>query len=220
MDRYEETFQTWNKVAQLYEDIFMDLDIYNDTYDYFLGLLKTKYLSILEIGCGPGNITKYLLSRRPDLKIKGIDISQNMIELAQKNNPTAQFEVMDGRAIQQLQASFDAIVCGFIIPYLSQNDCSTFLSNSSQKLNSDGFIYLSFVDGDYQNSDFITGSSGDRAYFYYYNADFIKKELKANQLEVLKIIDKPYLKSDNTKEIHKVIIAQKEGDSLTIQQAE
>ena len=56
MDKYKETFKTWNKVASLYEDKFMDLDLYNNTYDYFCELVKDN-AKILEIGCGPGNIT-------------------------------------------------------------------------------------------------------------------------------------------------------------------
>ena len=32
-NRYTETFETWNKVAALYQDKFMDLDLYNDTYE-------------------------------------------------------------------------------------------------------------------------------------------------------------------------------------------
>jgi hypothetical protein len=31
MDRYKETFETWNKVASLYQDKFMELDLYNDS---------------------------------------------------------------------------------------------------------------------------------------------------------------------------------------------
>ena len=34
MDKYKETFKTWNKVASLYQDKFMELDLYNDTYDF------------------------------------------------------------------------------------------------------------------------------------------------------------------------------------------
>lgn len=33
MDKYKETFETWNNVASMYHDKFMDLDLYNDTYD-------------------------------------------------------------------------------------------------------------------------------------------------------------------------------------------
>ena len=39
MDKYKETFETWNKVASLYQDKFMDLDIYNHTYDFICSSL-------------------------------------------------------------------------------------------------------------------------------------------------------------------------------------
>ena len=32
-DKYTETFETWDKVAKLYQDLFMDLNLYDDTYD-------------------------------------------------------------------------------------------------------------------------------------------------------------------------------------------
>lgn len=84
MDKYLETFETWNNVAKLYENKFMDLDLYNDTYEKFCEILLKKNSKILEIGCGPGNITKYLLAKRPDFDILGTDISPNMIELAKR----------------------------------------------------------------------------------------------------------------------------------------
>src|SRR5437016_8972835 len=109
MDTYKETFETWNKVASLYEDKFMYLDIYNETYDVFCNSISKDNPNILEIGCGPGNITKYLLSKREDFHIDGIDIAPNMIELAKKNNPTANFSVMDSRRINELDKFYDEI---------------------------------------------------------------------------------------------------------------
>ena len=53
MDRYQETFNTWNKVAKLYQDKFMDLDLYDDTYDTFCEAVNIENATILEIGCGP-----------------------------------------------------------------------------------------------------------------------------------------------------------------------
>ena len=102
MDRYKETFDTWNKVASIYQDKFMDMALYNDTYDYICNSIAKPKAKLLEIGCGPGNITKYLLSKRPDFDIFGIDIAPNMIELAKKNNPTANFDIMDSRQINNL----------------------------------------------------------------------------------------------------------------------
>jgi trans-aconitate methyltransferase len=62
---------------------------------------------ILEIGCGPGNLTKYLLSKRPDFDILGIDIAPNMIEFAGKSNPTASFAVMDSRQYKKSESEID-----------------------------------------------------------------------------------------------------------------
>lgn len=84
MDRYQETFKTWDKIAQIYEDKFMGLDLYNDTYDIFCNLISKNNPYILEIGCGPGNITQYLLAKNPNFRITAIDNSENMIKLARK----------------------------------------------------------------------------------------------------------------------------------------
>src|SRR5690606_38021251 len=99
MDRYQITFQTWDKVAEVYQDIFMDMALYNNTYDAFCSLIRNPNPRIFEIGCGPGNITRYLLSKRPDFKIEAIDIAPKMIKLAKTNNPQATFRVMDCREI-------------------------------------------------------------------------------------------------------------------------
>jgi len=209
MDKYQVTFETWNKIAQLYENKFMDLDIYNDTYDIFCNSLKKHNASILEIGCGPGNITKYLLTKNPDLNIKGIDISENMVELARKNNPSAKFEIMDTRKIHRINEKFDAIVCGFCIPYLSQSDCLKLITDCKNLLTESGILYLSFVTGNYENSGFITGSGGGRTYFYYHNLDYLEKELNANNFETNELLLKNYKKADGTAEIHTILISKK-----------
>ena len=53
-------------------------------------LLQTFYKNskLFEIGCGPGNITKYLIYKNPNYKILATDAAPNMIALAKKNNPT------------------------------------------------------------------------------------------------------------------------------------
>ncbi|MBE8723385.1 class I SAM-dependent DNA methyltransferase [Flavobacterium hungaricum] len=213
MDNYLETFATWNKIAQLYEDVFMDLDLYNDTYDLFCDLLSKNNAAILEIGCGPGNITKYLLNKRPDFEILGTDIAPNMIELAQKNCPSAKFELIDSRKIEQIKSKFDAVLCGFCIPYLSESDVEKIIRDCKNLLHNNGILYLSFVEGEKEKSGFIKGSTGDRTYFYYHNLEKLKNQLKANAFKNLNLIRKNYLKKDLTEEIHTIIIAQKTAET-------
>ncbi|HMO34245.1 MAG TPA: class I SAM-dependent methyltransferase [Lacibacter sp.] len=209
MDRYKETFETWNKVASLYQDKFMDLDLYNETYDFVCNSINKKYAKLLEIGCGPGNITKYLLSARPDFDIFGIDIAPNMIELAKKNNPTASFAIMDSRKIDEIETKYDGIVCGFCLPYLSHSDSRKFITDCYNLLNEEGLIYISFVEGDQSKSDFQIGSSGDRSYFYYHNLNELNTQLAENNFEEFKIFNVEYKKTETDIDIHTILIAKK-----------
>jgi len=211
MDSYKETFDTWNKVASLYQDKFMNLELYNETYDFICNSIAKENAALLEIGCGPGNITKYLLHKRPDFKILGTDIAPNMIALAQKNNPTANFAVMDSRAIDQLTTTFDGIIIGFCLPYLSPADTEKLIADANSLLHEDGFVYVSFVEGDPAKSGFLTASTGDRTYFYYYDLKKLKEQFIANGFEILQLFKVEYERSATEKEIHTILTAKKKN---------
>lgn len=208
MDKYKETFETWDKVASLYQEKFMDLDLYDGTYDFFCRSITKAKAGILEIGCGPGNITRYLLSRRPDFNILGTDVSPNMIHLARNNNPAADFKVMDCRNIRELHTEFDGIICGFCMPYLSPEDSSALIAASFDLLADGGMIYISFVGGDPERSGFHMGSSGDRVYFYYYHSEQVKAELVKSHFENVHLFQIEY-PTDAGKEVHTILTGRK-----------
>ena len=210
MDKYKETFNTWNNVAYMYHDKFMDLDLYNDTYDYICNSVTIQKAKLLEIGCGPGNITKYLLRQRPDFKIFGIDIAPNMIELAKRNNPTANFAVMDCRQILCLDKKYDGIIGGFCLPYLSQTESNELIANSYDLLNDNGLLYLSFVEGDPDKSDYKVGSGG-RVYFNFHNLNNLKTKLIMTKFDDIKTFRVKYKTSETEFEIHLILTAKKKN---------
>jgi len=208
MDTNSETFETWNNIASLYQDKFMDMDLYNETYNYFCRAVTKQNAKLLEIGCGPGNITRYLLKQNPDWDVLGIDIAPNMIKLAKINNPTAEFAVMDARHIMQLNTRFDGMVAGFCLPYLSHDESKQFVSNASDLLNANGILYLSFVEGNTEKSGFKAGSGG-RVYFHYHDLDELRAQLiqrKFNEIETFRI---NYPTTENEFEMHTVLVAKK-----------
>lgn len=209
MNKYKTTFETWDKVASLYEEHFMDLDLYNDTYGAFCEAIEKSNPKILEIGCGPGNITSYMLSKRPDFDLVGIDIAPNMVELAKKNNPNATFQVMDSRNIDHLKTEYDGIICGFCIPYLSNTDCSKLIADAANLLSKKGSLYLSFIEGEYAKSGYQTGSSGDKVYFHYHELDRIRTDLSENGFEIITLNHKNYMRKNGTNEMHTILIARK-----------
>lgn len=211
MKHYEETFATWNQIAQTYEEKFMDLDIYNASYEYFLRRLP-QGSSVLDIGCGPGNISRFLLLKRPDLSLLGIDVAPNMVQLARKNNPSGRFEIMDCRDARHIPEKFDGIICGFCIPYLSDDDTSGLIRQAAELLVAGGILYLSFVNGDPAGSGFQSGSSGHRTYFHYHRMQDIMDHLEKAGFMLAAHFEISYTHSQNKKELHTVLIAGKEND--------
>ena len=208
-DRYIETHKTWNNIAQLYEDEFMDFGLYDDTYKKFCDLLSKQDAAVLEIGCGPGNITRHILEINPNLKVLATDVSKKMIDLAKKNNPHIETTVLDCRNLKRIDNKYDGIICGFTIPYLSKPDCMKLIYDCGKLLANDGILYLSFISGNPEKSGFITGNSGYRSYFYYHEINTIRREIELNQMSVVETIEKNYKKSDNTSEIHTIIHVKK-----------
>ena len=209
MDRYEITFETWNKLALLYQEKFMHLDIYNDTYDRFCHLAGLIGKRILEIGCGPGNITRHLVSYNANFNITAVDVAPEMVKLAKANNPTVTVEVMDCRNLTGFSELFDGIIAGFCIPYLSNEDCSAFIRACSSLLQQHGILYISAIKGDYSQSGFESGSTGNIVFVYYYDESFFEMVLAKNGLNILHKFDIAYKLQNKPDQKHLVYIAQK-----------
>jgi len=209
VDQYQETHNTWNSVAKRYEEAFMDLEIYNASYDRFCELIANDKASILEIGCGPGNMTKYLLDQKPRYQILATDVAPNMIVLAQKNVPKARFQQLDGRYLNTISEKFHGILCGFILPYLSAMDTIRLVKNAYTLLYPEGVLYLSFVSGNDRDSGFIASATGERTYFYYHNVAILQKELTKLGFQIIEQLEVPYKRSDKIIELHTILIVQK-----------
>lgn len=209
MDSHQITIATYNSIAKIYQDKFMDVDIYNYTYDIFLSFLDQPFANIFEIACGPGNIARYLLTKKPNLKISGIDPAENMVTLARANNPTADFKVMDCRNIEQLTEKFDAIICGFCMPYITRDETKKLIEDCYQLLNSEGIFYCSTMEGGYATSGLETNSAGNSMYVYYHEEMYLRNVLLNCNFEILQFIRQPYAKSDSTMVNDMFFIARK-----------
>lgn len=132
-----------------------------------------------------------------------------MIELAQKNNPTATFKVMDAREIESIDSKFDGIICGFCLPYLVPEDLGKFLADACDVLLPNGIFYISFVEGKSEDSGFKTTKTGDRVYFNYYGLDELMDELEKLKFLHLKTFKIQYPINENESELHTILVVKK-----------
>lgn len=170
MDHSTSAADLFHRLAGLYRDRYMDQSAFADALDTFISRLPVPAPRILDVGCGPGNISRYLLDRLPQAALTGIDLAPAMVDLARQANPTAHFTVMDCRQITRLSGPFHGIICGFCTPYLSSAETEQLIADAMQLLVPGGLLYLSTMEGPPERSGMQTSSTGDQLYIYYHEA--------------------------------------------------
>ncbi len=156
----------------------MDLTMYNNSYRQFCELLPPGRARVLDAACGPGNVSRYFTTQRPDLDLLGIDLAPRMVELAREAVPSARFTVHDFRRMADLKLRFDGIICAFGLPYISRDDADAFIKAAAKILEPKGVFYLSTMLGRSEDSGFQRSSGGDEVYITYYSEDEVIRSLQ------------------------------------------
>jgi 2-polyprenyl-3-methyl-5-hydroxy-6-metoxy-1,4-benzoquinol methylase len=209
MDKNKGAVEVFDKLAGEYEKKFMDVGLYTNSLDAFCNSILQPNGEVLEIACGPGNITTYVLQKKPGLKILGIDLSPNMIRLAEINNPGANFQIMDCRQIEKINQRYDAVICGFCLPYLSKPEVEKLVRDISILMNANAVLYLSTIEDKHEHSAFKTASSGDQVFMYFYEAGYLCRLLKENSFEIIDLTRYGSKEDDPSADIDLVILARK-----------
>lgn len=211
MNNTKNTINLFNKFALTYQEKYMNVDAYAGLLKLFCDSILIENAAILELACGPGNITKYLLNLRPDFKLLGTDLAQNMLDLAKINNPTANFKLLDCREIHKVNQKYDGIVCGFCLPYLSKEAAIKLIDDGSNLLNKNGVFYVSTMEDSYAKSQFKGPSSGgdDKLFTNYHEADYLLEALEKSGLQILKLDRTSYPETDGTITTDLQILAKK-----------
>ena len=196
----------YDQSAAQYQNTIAKLKNYDHTYEYLIELLSDSMM-ILDLACGPANISKYLLKKK-NLRITGYDLSDEMLSLARQQIPNGVFE---NKGIDDFDVDMkvDLVVNGFGLPYLDDEHMLRSLKKSFVALKTNGLIYLSFMDG--SKSGFETPSFNQNVEFflYYHSWDVISDMIKKIGFTVIKKWEIDYNESDGRVTRDIVVIAQK-----------
>lgn len=175
----------FNTHASFYAEKYMDVSQYHTALDIFCDNIKKQHASVLELACGPGNVTKYLLCKRPDINILATDLAPNMLQIAKETNPSIQTQLLDCRELLSLNRTFDAVVCAFATPYLSKEETIQLIKDVAFVLHRGGTCYISTMEDDYSKSGWQTSSKADKVYMYYHESGYLIKAMEENGLRLL-----------------------------------
>ena len=115
--------KTPEKIKDMFNQISVKYDRNNNVIS--LGLHKcikksalklldiTAGSSILDLFCGTGDVVSILLNKNQNLRITGVDFSENMLMIAEKRLPQAEFIKADCTDLPFNAESFDCITMSF-----------------------------------------------------------------------------------------------------------
>lgn len=110
----------YSELAQVYHEMYISIFDYEKEFNFYDGLLR-KYgrRSILEIGCGTGNLAPYFL--KAGCEYTGLDLYDEMLQIARQNHPHARFVQGDMRDLKLGQAYDSVIITGRSFCYMTTN---------------------------------------------------------------------------------------------------
>jgi len=200
MENFDVSVLRFDEFAEEYASRFDNVSGYIEQLTNFCTLIKSDNPAILELGCGPGNITRFLKNSFPESLILAVDLAPKMIEIAQKALPDVDFRVMDVRDISGLNCTFDAVMCSFCLPFLSKSDATQLIVDCAAHLVSGGVLYVSTMEGDETRAGFETTSfSGNsEIYFNYHLQRDLEDAFAKNGFEIRQVKLQEYIEPDGS----------------------
>ncbi len=121
--------------------------------DWLMDSIKEEPVTILEIGCGTGNLTRLLAERFPQARITSIDFAEAMVEQAREKLSSTghvQFHCVDGETfIKSTEERYDLVVSNATLQWFA--DLPATFKHLSRIMDEKGRVALSlFGPGSFQ----------------------------------------------------------------------
>ena len=206
MNNKQITKEAHNAIAEKYYELYKDDTSDLKYFDFFLEDCKPR---ILDLGCGMGHYSNYMYNKGFD--VVGIDISENMINIAKRNNPNIEFIVSDICDLDVIKNyKFGGVILAYVLQHLSKEEVLKLFSKINYIVNYNCKLLMFLREG---NGIIEEVEPIDTRYKYVIN-EYSKEEIKnilldngwkINLIETKEYIDDPNSLAPTTL----VVIAQK-----------
>lgn len=197
------TIDTYNTIAAAYTEKYFD-----DTSDFahidrFISSVAPEG-TILEVGCGAGQFSKYLMTK--GFTVIGVDLSESMLALARKKVPGGDFRSMDMRNLSFYDGQFDGIIAPYSLIHIPEKAVVSTLKGFNRVLRQHGELCVLAQRGE---SDHIVDepfAPGKKVFFNFFTSLRIRNYLEIAGFTDITVeevpCDDPYSMSDGLLYVH------------------
>lgn len=165
--------QTYNKYAHKRNNAEINEKKLKEI-DLFIKYLKDENKeSILDIGCGTGEITLYFQNN--NFKVTGIDFSENMLKYAKEKKLNV--TLLDCYNIDSLNQYYDGLFSMNCLLHIPSKDFPGILGKIKNILSNDGLFYLGLWSGDNFEGICEKDEYEPKRYFVFYNQKTLLNDL-------------------------------------------
>jgi ubiquinone/menaquinone biosynthesis C-methylase UbiE len=183
---FSDTIKWYDKNARKYAKAIESLSS-QDYIEKFANLLP-KGSKVLDAGCAAGRDSKLLADK--GLKVVGVDLSKNLLNIAKENNPDIKFVEADFRELPFANDSFDGIWSSASLLHLETvEDVKKSLSEFTRVLKDNRIICI-MVKAKNANKKFTLIKdklSNHYRFFQFFTKEEISNLLQQNEFKIISI---------------------------------
>jgi cyclopropane fatty-acyl-phospholipid synthase-like methyltransferase len=137
----EQVIEVYDALAEVYVGHYECGNPDRPFLNEFLSHLRlARGARLLDVGCGTGSGTKHFFDH--GMRVKGLDLSGSMIEVARRSYPYIRFTRKDIRDSNYPAGELDAIWAGYSLFHMGREDFQTVLKKIRKTLVPDGTFGL------------------------------------------------------------------------------
>jgi len=140
MTNFTDIEHHYNNIASIYDNKWQKYNYAQINWIINNWSIDKNYKSVLDIGCGTGNFLFEINKKYPQLNLTGVDLSDNMLRLAQEKLPQANLLHKNIETDDKIEKS-DVTISMSILHHI--NDHDKHLKKLKEHTNEGGEIYLS-----------------------------------------------------------------------------
>lgn len=168
---------------------------FENRLDPFISLLP-KETFVLDVGCGCGRDTKYLIEQ--GINTIGIDLSEKVIDEARSYVPKATFFKMDMRNLNFKDARFGGILAMASILHIPKIQVPGLLTEFRRILRNNGILFINVMVGKGEKKIIKSAAVGEMGprFFAFYTRDELWGLLRQSNFIIQHLFVDRYLKAD------------------------